>query len=105
MNLLKYSPPVRRTGHPSLAFVTIARLPLSQSHPFIVSQPANPERAVSDWQRVGVAFRSSFWEALAIAAESPLPLRLSGLDVPTPPAGLTWRDFLGELEASIRRRQ
>ena len=105
MTLLKYSPPVRRTGPPSLAFVTITRLPISQSHPFIVSQPANPEWPVADWQRVGVAFRSSFWEALAIAAESPLPLRLVGLEVPTPPAGLSWRGFLGQTLASIRRRK
>jgi len=105
VSLLKYSPPVRRSGQPHLAFVTITRLPLSRSHPFIVSQPANPEWPASDWQRVGVAFRRTFWEALDLATESPLPLRLVGLEVPTPPAGLTWRAFLGRTLDSIRRRK
>lgn len=97
MRLPVYCPPVRRSGHSPNAFVTISKQPLSQSHPWIVSAPANRERAASDWQRVGVALASGFWEALALAAECNLPLRLGpGLDaLPVPPAGKTWREVLG----------
>jgi hypothetical protein len=94
MNLPKYSPPVRRTGHSPNAFVTISKQPLSQSHPWIVSAPANRERAAGDWQRIGVALAAGFWEALALATECNLPLRL-GDGLPIPPAGKTWRDVLG----------
>jgi len=97
MNLPKYLPPVRRSGQPSLAFVTISLQPLSQSHPWIVSAPANRERAAGDWQRVGVALATGFWEALALAADCNLPLRLGlGVDaLSIPPVGKTWREILG----------
>lgn len=97
MNLPKYAPPVRRAGDTLNAFVTISHLPLSQSHPWIVSAPANRERAAGDWQRVGVALATGFWEALALSAECNLPLRLGpGLEaLPVPPAGKAWREILG----------